>query len=168
MNEIREEKELQKILDQYLTSANYVKEYILSKGQKRFSHKKMVADLGEYYFNVNCSHLFKELYQATTATAEADYRGIFKEMNLNKKFPNEVRIEVKTRYAQKNDPYLLGIKVEKFDILVFIHLNENYSCRYIGILDKNELDVIKNNRLIYKDNLQTLWETSNFVKIKSF
>jgi len=47
---INNELGLQKLLYSYLERGEEIKKYTEAKGLKRFSYKKFVADLGEYYF----------------------------------------------------------------------------------------------------------------------
>jgi hypothetical protein len=161
---------LRKLLDKYLKVGNRIEKYVKKKYGLRFSKKKFVADLGECYFKINCDKYFSELNQQTTATAAYDYLGTLKKRKLFQKeySKDKLRIEVKTRHAQKSDPYLLGVKRDKFDLLVFVFLNEDYSCNYIGILDKKDLKGKikgKQNRLIFRKSLKTIWQTKRFKKL---
>lgn len=159
---------LQELLNDYLAVGKKIREYILEKGQKRFSTKKFVADIGEYYFRVNCEHLFNKLNQSEKATADYDYEATPKLEGLFSNYQVPIKIEVKTRHAQPDDPYLLGIKKEKFDLLVFVHLNEDFSCRYIGIMDKEQIkDKVEGDqkRLVFNKAIIKLWETGTFRKI---
>lgn len=157
------------MLDNYAEAGHRIKNHLIEHGAIRFSTKKLVADLGEYYFSLNCMYLFNGLVQMNKATAEYDFRANKSQLKFEKNSTNPIRIEVKTRHAQDNNPYLSGVKVEKFDLLVFVHLNEDYSCRYIGVMDKNEIKGQidkKRNRLVFRKELIKLWETAPFEKIK--
>lgn len=159
---------LSKLLSIKLAAIYNVKSYIERKNF-RFSHKKFVADLGEYYFHLNCNYLFEFLKQEKSAVAEYDFLGIFaKSDELLEHSKKTVRIEIKTRYAQEGNPYLGGLHIEKFDILAFVFLDENYSCRYIGLHDINEIknNIDKNrNRLVYKASLSKIISTGEFIPI---
>jgi len=169
---INNELGLQKLLNSYLERGEEIKKYIEAKGLNRFSYKKFVADLGEYYFYTYCNHLFipGSLKQSEKATAPYDFEGIFIRNQIFKKFWDKpCLIEVKTRQAQVNDPYLLGIKPEKFQVLAFVFLNENYSCNYISLIDRDGLQgkiTGKQNRLIFKDdNIKKIISSGKFEKI---
>lgn len=169
---INNELGLQKLLNSYLERGEEIKKYTEAKGLKRFSYKKFVADLGEYYFYTYCNHLFipGSLKQSEKATAPYDFEGIFIRNQIFKKFWDKpCLIEVKTRHAQVNDPYLLGIKLEKFQVLAFVFLNENYSCNYISLIDRDGLQgkiTGKQNRLIFKDdNIEKIISSGKFEKI---
>ncbi len=163
---------LEKYLQEYLCAAESIKQLIKSKGF-RFSYKKFVADLGEYYFFQVCQSLFKtdSLKQSIRATASYDYEGIFHDKELYKIFGDEsMRIEVKTRYAQVYNPNLLGIKCDKFDVLAFVYLREDYSWQYISLLRVEDIrpivEATKKNRLVYKKDLPIIWQTGEFVRLK--
>ncbi|HOJ07234.1 MAG: hypothetical protein D8M52_10685 [Chlorobi bacterium] len=165
---MKTDKKLQELLNKYNDKGEEIREYILAKDQKRFSRKKIVADLGEYYFYLNCKSIFRGLEQEEKATADFDFKAKINPKISYQNFPNKniIRIEVKTRHAQVNDPYLLGVKKNKFDLLVFVHLNEDYSCRYIGIMKKDKMIVKGNqNRLVFNKSVPIVWETAPFQKI---
>jgi|GEM_PF-2352484 hypothetical protein len=163
---IKADKSLDELLQEYLSKGKEIAEYVKNKGAKRFSTKKFVADLGEYYFYENCKDIFETLDQNKKATADYDFSGSLKQGKI---LNTDVRIEVKTRHAQDGNPYLLGVKPKKFDILAFIFLDENLSCRYIGIVNKKEIKnkITGKNKdiIVYDKNIQTLWETGAFKKI---
>jgi len=163
---MKTDNKLQNLLKEYNDKGEEIRRYILSKDQKRFSRKKIVADLGEYYFYLNCKDIFIGLEQEEKATADYDFSAKPNPQVPYQSFPDKdiIRIEVKTRHAQVNDPYLQGVKKNKFDLLVFVHLNEDYSCRYIGIMKKDKM-IVKKNRLVFNKSAPIVWETAPFEKI---
>lgn len=63
INKIIADTKIKRLLRDYDKAGNDIKKYITEKKELRFSRKKFVADLGEYYFFVNCKHIFSELKQ---------------------------------------------------------------------------------------------------------
>lgn len=130
-------------------------------GFRHFSAKKFVGDLGEYYSLINLKHLFEKetLKISETSNSECDIRGNLKNEVANEwKIDQDVRIEVKTRFHQKGKPHLFGVHKEKFDLLVFVSLNDNYSLHYIGVIKKNDLpEVDRQNRIVFHENLKIIY-----------
>ena len=108
----------------------------------RFSSKKFVADLGEYYFYKAATFL-SDLKQSRTSNFDCDFVGKllpeFREVfGLN---IEEVRVEVKTRHAQIGNNHLKGINLQKFDLLAFVALSDDLRCRHIGIIKSIDIKV---------------------------
>lgn len=117
-------------------------------GSIRFSEKKFVGDLGEYYF-YKFAPSFLEIEQSVTSNKDCDFRGrLFEEgrqlFGLN---DEKVRIEVKTRHAQVGNNHLFVINNTKFDLLAFVALADDFSCRYIGIICGRDIVVDKQKRI---------------------
>jgi hypothetical protein len=89
----------------------------------RFSEKKFVGDLGEYYFSQNPPR-FLTITQSLMSNNDYDFDGKLTEEGVAIfGLPSEsVRIEVKTRHAQKGNNHLFQIHPEKFDLLAFVAL----------------------------------------------
>lgn len=167
-NKIIADPKIKRLLRDYDSAGKDIKKYVTEKKKLRFSRKKFVADLGEYYFFVNCKNIFIDLTQEKKSNAAYDFSAKPNPKVAYQNFPNKniIRIEVKTRHAQIDDPYLLGVKKNKFELLVFVHLNEDYSCNYIGIMKKDKMKVKENqNKLVFNKSVPIVWETAPFQKI---
>ncbi|MBK7390504.1 MAG: hypothetical protein IPI23_15955 [Bacteroidetes bacterium] len=119
-----------------------------------FSSKKFIGDLGEYYAKINLVHLFEPdtLKVMDVSNASCDMQGILKdEVAQDWEVPKEVGIEVKTRYHQLGSPHLKGLHPEKFDLLVFVSLNHDYSCHYVGVLKKEDIIPDKQMRISFSN-----------------
>ena len=107
-----------------------------------FSSKKFIGDLGEYYAKINLVHLFEPdtLRVMDVPNAPCDMKGTLREEVAREwGIKKDVGIEVKTRYHQLGSPHLKGLHPEKFDLLVFVSLNHDYSCHYVGVLKKEDI-----------------------------
>ena len=127
----------------------------------RFSEKKFVGDLGEYYFFKHANTAFSSCSQKIQSNAAFDFYGTLKEKykrTLTIKKDN-LRIEVKTRYAQNGNNHLFGIKKDKFDLLAFVKLDDSYRCEYIGIVKVSKLKPDKQNRIKHRDYFTNNKET---------
>lgn len=130
------------LLNQKVELEQKIEKHLKKNGFPHFSSKKFVGDLGEYYAILNLSHLFEEntLIASKTSNAEYDIKGtlkieVAKEWNLTQ----DVRLEVKTRYCQKGSPHLFGLSTQKFDILIYVSLNKDYSCHFIGLVRSSDI-----------------------------
>ncbi|OQA12480.1 MAG: hypothetical protein BWY67_00278 [Bacteroidetes bacterium ADurb.Bin397] len=119
-----------------------------------FSSKKFIGDLGEYYAKINLDHLFEPntLRVMDVPNAPCDMQGLLKdEIAQEWGVPKEVSIEVKTRYHQLGSPHLKGLHPDKFDLLVFVSLNNDYSCHYVGILKNEDVEPDKQMRISFSN-----------------
>lgn len=135
----------------------------------RFSSKKFVGDLGEYYFS-KAANFLSELTQSTTSNFDCDFVGkLIPE--FQKKFDlssEDVRIEVKTRHSQIGNNHLFGIIAEKFDLLAFVALSDDFSCRHIGIIKSTDIKIDKQNRIKYSDYYRkgfVIWKTNDWEEL---
>ena len=135
----------------------------------RFSSKKFVGDLGEYYFSKAASFL-SELTQSITSNFDCDFTGKllpeFQErFDLNLQ---SVRIEVKTRHAQVGNNHLFGVMPEKFDLLAFVALSDNFMCRHIGVIKSIHIKPDKQKRIRYSDYYNkglVIWKTNDWEEL---
>jgi hypothetical protein len=135
----------------------------------RLSSKKLVADLGEYYF-YKAASFFAELKQGVTSNCDCDFTGkLFPEFrekfNLNL---GEVRVEVKTRHAQVGNNHLFGIKPQKFDLLAFVALSDDLKCRHIGLIRSSDIQVDSQRRIKYSDyyrNGLVVWKSNDWEEL---
>jgi hypothetical protein len=135
----------------------------------RFSSKKFVGDLGEFYF-YKLASCFADLKQSGTSNSSCDFEGVLKpeyeaEFDLNKE---KVKIEVKTRHAQKGDNHLFGVYPAKFDLLAFVALADDFQCRHIGIIKSSDIQTDKQNRikyLKYYNEGSVLWKTNPWIEL---
>lgn len=139
------------------------------EGRIRFSPKKFVGDLGELYFYLNAP-LFSELVQSSASNDECDFRGILKGEYLEAFGLDsaEVRIEVKTRHAQRGDNHLFGLHPVKFDLLAFVLLGDDFDCRHIGIIRSSDLKPDRQHRIkygSYYNNCLVKWQLNPWVMI---
>ena len=138
-------------------------------GKVRFSSKKFVGDLGELYF-YNSVPLFSELAQSSTSNNDYDFIG-----KLYPKFSGlfglnsvNVRIEIKTRHAQEGNNHLFGINTQKFDLLAFVALTNDFQCRHIGIINSSDITVDRQNRIRYSDYYRkglVKWKTTEWMEL---
>jgi len=100
-----------------------IKNFIIQSTHKkvRFSEKKFVGDLGEYYFFKHAMAVFSSCSQNIQSNSACDFEG-----KLNDKYKKilgikkeNLRIEVKTRYSQNGNNHLFGIKKKN---LIYWHL----------------------------------------------
>lgn len=129
-----------------------------SKGFPHFSSKKFVGNLGEYYAKLNLEHLFipNTLIISEKSNEEFDLKGTLQpEVAIKWGISQEVKIEVKTRYHQLGSPHLFGLKKGKFDLLVFVSLNEDYSVHCIGVLKAEDIQSITKKEFLFLNILQT-------------
>ena len=105
-NKIIADSKIKRLLIDYDNAGNDIKKYITEKKKLRFSRKKFVADLGEYYFYLNCKDIFMDLTQEKKSNASYDFSAKPNPKVSYQNFPNKkiIRIEVKTRHAQIDDP----------------------------------------------------------------
>lgn len=139
------------------------------KGTIRFSSKKFVADLGEYYF-YRAAGFLTDLRQSSTSNSACDFVG-----KLSKEFQElfdinveDVRIEIKTRHAQIGNNHLFGLKPEKFDLLAFVSLFDDFSCRHIGVIKSHDITVDNQNRIKYSEyykNGLVVWKTNDWFEL---
>jgi hypothetical protein len=135
----------------------------------RFSSKKFVGDLGEYYFS-KAADFLSELTQSTTSNFDCDFVGKLlpefqEEFNLD---VEDVRIEVKTRHAQIGNNHLFGIMPEKFDLLAFVALSDDFICRHIGMIKSTDIKVDNQNRIRYSNYYNeglVLWKTNEWKEL---
>jgi len=166
---IKTDEKLDKLLKAYLSAGKKIEEYVKSNKAERFSTKKFVADLGEFYFEINCRHMFENLVQEKPANAAYDFKGVQKQEKEFKHIKRDLKIEVKTRHGTPGNPKLQEIKLDKFDILAFVHLNEDLTCRYICMMKRKDIEkkINKNaNSLKYCEEIKTIWQTGTFEKIR--
>jgi hypothetical protein len=141
-----------------------------SRNGVRFSEKKFVGDLGEFYFFQNRPP-FLELTQSVTSNDEFDFRGKLSAEGADVlKVPEgHVRIEVKTRHAQRGNNHLFGLHPEKFDLLAFVALADDFSCRYIGLLRSADITADHQNRIRFSDYHKkglVRWETNEWTELQ--
>jgi hypothetical protein len=133
----------------------------------RFSPKKFVGDLGEFYF-YELASCFESLTQSKTSNDKCDFEGVLAneyraKFNLNNE---QIGIEVKTRHAQSGNNHLFGVYPEKFDLLAFVALNEDFQCRYIGIIKSSDITIDNQNRIKFSDYLEKVkWETNPWIEL---
>jgi len=142
-------------------------EEIIKKQNFRFSRKKFVGDLGEYYFMENVKFLFKKIEQSKTSNKGYDFTGIFKDKYAKQygfKIDKELQIEVKTRYEQKGDNHIFSLKKEKFVILAFVKLSIDYKCTYIGLLKSKFINTDGQNRIVFGKSYQekVFWQSNEY------
>ncbi len=138
-------------------------------GSIRFSEKKFVGDLGEYYFFKFCPP-FLEIEQCETSNKYFDFQGRLSEeaRELFELEDTQVRIEVKTRHAQIGNNHLFAIDNTKFDLLAFVALADDFSCRYIGMISGRDIVVDRQNRIRYSDYHKrglVKWETAGWTEL---
>ncbi|GAB2569506.1 hypothetical protein [Spirosoma areae] len=91
---------LEDLLIQKVKLEKEIAKLVSDKNPIRFSYKKFVADLGEYYFYRECNHLFvpSSLLQSTKSNAPADFVGqLIESIARQIRVDENVRIEIKTR-----------------------------------------------------------------------
>jgi hypothetical protein len=148
-----------------LAIANYFEQKYPNK--IRFSPKKFVGDLGEFYF-FKLASCFADLKQSETSNSYCDFEGVLKpeyeaKFNLNKE---KIKIEVKTRHAQKGDNHLFGVCPEKFDLLAFVALTDDFQCRHIGIIKSSCIETDKQNRITYSKYIEkVIWKTNPWIEL---
>lgn len=135
----------------------------------RFNSKKFVGDLGEYYFS-RAANFLSQLTQSITSNFDCDFVGkLFPEFQKNFDINVEdVRIEVKTRHAQVGNNHLFGITPEKFDLLAFVALSDDFSCRHIGIIKSKVIKIDKQKRIKYSDYYRkglVVWKTNDWKEL---
>lgn len=140
-----------------------------NRGSIRFSEKKFVGDLGEYYF-YKFAPPFLEIEQSTTSNKDCDFRGKLSEggRQLFGLENERVRIEVKTRHAQVGNNHLFAIDNTKFDLLAFVALADDFSCRYIGMISGRDIVVDRQNRIKYSDYYKrglVRWQTTPWTEL---
>jgi hypothetical protein len=149
------------LLNQKVDIEKKIEKQLQEKGFKHFSSKKFVGDLGEYYALINLKHLFEEgtFEISTTSNSPCDIKGKLKSEVAKKWDINQdVRIEVKTRYYQKGNSHIFGIKKENFDLLVYVSLNEDYTVHFIGVLINNDLlKVDAQKRIVFSEDLKLVY-----------
>lgn len=141
----------------------------LHKGEVRFSEKKFVGDLGEYYF-YKFSPAFLTIEQSLTSNRNCDFTGMLTEegRQLLGLDVNKVRIEVKTRHAQVGNNHIFAVNNSKFDLLAFVALADDFSCRHIGLIRGEDIVVDRQNRIKYSDyyNRELVrWKTSDWIEL---
>jgi hypothetical protein len=166
--EFKSDRRLFSFLKRKIESEHSIRQIIEAEGL-RFSRKKFVSDLGEYYFYINMKGLFKQLRQSRMSTAPFDFLGILKNkyaIRFGFKVNGKLNIEVKTRYEQKGANHLAGLKPDKFDILVFVSLDANYRCHFIGLIKKERLKVDRHNRIVFRKYAsQVFWPSNKYVEL---
>ncbi len=140
-----------------------IEDILTAKGFPHFSSKKFVGNLGEYYAKLNLVNLFQQntLEISKKSNDDCDLKGkLIPEIADQWAVPIDVNIEVKTRYNQKGNPHLRNIHKDKFHLLVYVALNKDYSCNFVGVLRKEDIietaDFVKYKRIHfshYKDKL---------------
>ena len=135
----------------------------------RFNEKKFVGDLDEYYFSQNTPACLK-LTQSITSNDDFDFKGeLTDEGSAIFGLPSgDVRIEVKTRHAQKGNNHLFGLNPEKFDLLAFVALADDFSCRHIGMIRSIDITVDRQKRIRYSDYYRkglVTWKTTDWVEL---
>jgi hypothetical protein len=139
------------------------------KGAVRFSEKKFVGDLGEYYF-YKLAPAFLNIEQSLTSNKNCDFTGTLTDEGrrlLGVDF-NDVRIEVKTRHAQVGNNHIFSIDNSKFDLLAFVALADDFTCRHIGIIRGEDIVVDRQNRIKYSDYYNrglVRWQTTEWTEL---
>ncbi|QEK99466.1 hypothetical protein FKG96_01195 [Olivibacter sp. LS-1] len=170
--ELNEDFELASLLREKRSLDSKIERYIKESTNNviRFSAKKFVGDLGEYYFFKHAD-IFKNIHQCAPSNSDCDLIGELKDgFAQEHNLPPSVRIEVKTRYAQMGNNHLFGINCEKFDLLAFVALDELFQCRYIGILKVDDVleKVDGQKRIRYSDlheGKRVIWESSEWTEL---
>lgn len=165
------EEELKLLLEKKRKTDLEIADYFEQKypNKIRFSSKKFVGDLGEFYF-YKLAICFEGLRQMGTSNSTCDFEGILApefrdKFNLN---TEQIRIEVKTRHAQSGNNHLFGVHPEKFDLLAFVALADDFRCRHIGIIKSSDIKIDKQNRITYSNyykNGLVLWETNPWIEL---
>jgi hypothetical protein len=132
-------------------------EKLLVNNKTRFSYKKFVGDLGEFYFGFHAAKKFKRIKQNVAPNADWDYNvelktGITSLLGIK---DGSIRVEVKTRYDQKGNNHIFGLHPDKFDLLAFVILDKFYKCKHIGIIESSKIIVDRQNRIKYNDYYNT-------------
>lgn len=151
-------------LNKKIEAENEIETQLKKKGFSHFSSKKFIGDLGEYYAQINLKHLFEEgtLKISGKSNSSYDIEGklrseVASEWNINQ----VVKIEVKTRFHQKGNPHLFGIKEGNFDLLVYVSLNENYTVHFIGVSRKIDLPKVDlQKRIVFNKDLKLVYPTN--------
>lgn len=138
-------------------------------GAIRFSEKKFVGDLGEYYF-YKFAPSFLTIEQSLTSNKNCDFtRKLTDEgRQLLGLGMNDVRIEVKTRHAQVGNNHIFSIDNTKFDLLAFVALADDFSCRHIGLIRGEDVVVDQQNRIKYSDYYNrglVRWKTTDWTEL---
>lgn len=151
------------LLKKKLEIEKEIESIIQANGFDHFSSKKFVGDLGEYYAYRNIKHFFNDLSISKNSNDSCDLVGHLKKEYAEKwAVPEIVKIEVKTRCGQKGNPHLFGIGEEKFDLLVYVSLYNDYSIHYIGMLKKSSLpNPDKQSRIIFSDKIELVFATND-------
>lgn len=106
-------------------------------------------------------HLFEEgtLEISKISNSTWDIKGKLKsKVAMEWDICQDIEIEVKTRFHQKGNPHLFGIRKDNFDLLVFVSLNDNYSLHFIGVLRKTDLPEVDNQkRIVFNENLKLMY-----------
>ncbi len=150
-----------------LAIANYFEQKYPNK--IRFSSKNFVGDLGEFYF-YKLASCFADLTQSKTSNSNCDFFGVLApeyqtKFDLNKE---QIKIEVKTRHAQSGNNHLFGVHPEKFDLLAFVALADDFQCRHIGIIKSSDIKIDKQSRITYSDYYKkglVLWKTNSWTEL---
>jgi hypothetical protein len=141
-----------------------------SEGKIRFSAKKFIGDLGEFYF-LKSATLFSDLEQSRTSNSDCDFVGILNEdgQRTLEIGPEKVRIEVKTRHAQSGDNHIFGVNKAKFDLLAFVALADDLTCRHIGIIRSIDIGTVDKQKRItyspYYTNGLVRWRTNEWIEL---
>lgn len=135
----------------------------------RFSTKKFVPDLGEFYF-LKLATVFQDLKQSVKSNADFDFLAILDDATrmLFGIDVNQARIEVKTRYAQIGNNHIKGLKPTKFDLLAFVALADDYTCRHIGIIRSSDIVIDRQERIRCSDYYRkglVRWKTSHWTEL---
>ena len=167
----KSDESLQELLNKKIEAEDEI-ERIVRNNKFRFSKKKFVADLGEYYFYINVREIFKTLEQSEESNADFDFKGILKnDLAAEFGFPSdtEIKVEIKTRYHQKGKNQIFGLKPSKFDILAFVSLDKNYRCHYVGLIKSTDLRPDKQNRIVFTalcNEGKKLWPPNEYVEFQ--
>ena len=154
------------LLSEKVKLEKQIAQLVSQESPVRFSYKKFVADLGEYYFFINCKHIFEgdSLIQSKTSNAPADFSGQISE-SLAQQFDidKNVRIEVKTRYHQTGNPHIFGLDTSKFGLLAFVAIDENYHFDYIGLVKATDITPDSQKRIKFIDySAKVIWSNKSF------
>jgi hypothetical protein len=165
------EEELKLLLEKKRKTDSEIADYFKREyaDKIRFSSKKFVGDLGEFYF-YKLASCFADLTQSKTSNSNCDFFGVLApeyqtKFDLNKE---QIKIEVKTRHAQSGNNHLRHINPEKFDLLAFVALADDFQCRHIGIIKSSDIKIDKQNRITYSNyykNSLVLWETNPWIEL---
>ena len=157
---------LETLLSEKVKIEKRIAQLVSQESPVRFSYKKFVANLGEYYFFKNCKYLFEKgsLIQSKTSNASVDFSGhLLDEFVLQFQTDKNVRIEVKTRYHQTGNPHIRGLDTSKFDLLAFVAIDEIYSFDYVGLLKASDIKPDSYKRIRFVDyNAKIIWSNKSF------